>query len=51
MLRHLKEGLTDTGGIEVIVFDYETTLNMCHLDWDGSDISPDPSDNDLHMQV
>ena len=40
VLRHLKDGLTDTGGIKIyIVYNYEATLSLGHSDGDGNDIS------------
>ena len=49
VLRHFKEGLTDPGGI--MIYNYEAALRLGHSDWDGNDISPDSSDNDLDIQV
>ena len=34
-----------------IVYNYEAALSLGHLNQDGNDISPDSSDNDLHIQV
>ena len=52
VLRHLKEGLTNTAGIKQdIVYNYRASLRLGHSDRDRNDISPLLSDNDLAIQV